>query len=30
MGYPELRRALLARYPWVADTAFGPQAVEAG
>ena len=30
MGYPDLRRALLARYPWLATTDYGPQAVEAG
>lgn len=30
MGYPDLRRALLARYPWVGATDLGPQAVEAG
>lgn len=30
MGHPDLRRALLARYPWVGDAEHGPQSVEAG
>jgi hypothetical protein len=30
MGYPDLRQALLARYPWTGDASFGPQTVEAG
>lgn len=30
VGSPRLRRALLERYPWLADTELGPQAVEAG
>lgn len=30
MGYPDLRAALLQRYPWLADTEHGPQSVEAG
>jgi hypothetical protein len=30
MGYPDLRRALLARYPWLGDPEHGPQTVEAG
>jgi hypothetical protein len=30
MGFPDLRRALLVRYPWLADLDHGPQSVEAG
>jgi hypothetical protein len=30
MGHPDLRRALLARYPWVDDVEHGPRSVEAG
>jgi hypothetical protein len=30
MGHPDLRRALLGRYPWLADLDHGPQSVEAG
>lgn len=30
MGFPRLRAALLARYPWLAATDLGPQAVSAG
>ncbi len=30
MGFPDLRRALLERYPWLDDTEHGPRTVEAG
>jgi hypothetical protein len=30
MGSPQLREALLARYPWLAAPDLGPQTVEAG
>jgi hypothetical protein len=30
MGHPELRRVLLARYPWLGEVDHGPQSVEAG
>jgi hypothetical protein len=30
MGHPDLRRALLARYPWLAGVELGPQSVTAG
>lgn len=30
MGHPDLRRALLARYPWLDDADHGPRSVEAG
>jgi hypothetical protein len=30
VGFPRLRAALLARYPWLGATDVGPQAVEAG
>lgn len=30
MGYSDLRRALLARYRWLADVDIGPQSVTAG
>lgn len=30
MGHPDLRRALLERYPWLAEVDYGPRAVSAG